>query len=233
MTYDSNVTITLFNNTGDNQTLVVFQQDPDINQIFEKVFPCAWRVFKVGPTGGSANVILPIQYQIGAGDVNDAFTGHVSYAMDTELKKKWEYALKPDGYNELKEVGDQTDNSISCWNTSGSYCTMSLVKNKKPLLTYPEIGQNGMATFLPLTYIYLAWYNHLVEGAEIKAAVSAPQAVGINLDGAQTVEGTLSKNMATGELTWAVKVNGTSVQLETDWLGRKRPETVFRPFKKK
>jgi hypothetical protein len=228
MSYDSNVNITLFNNTGDNQTLVVFQQDPDINQIFETVFPCAWRVFKVGPTGGSAHVILPIQYQVGAGDVNDAFTGHVSYVQDTELKKKWEYTLKPDGYNELKEIGNQVDNSISCWNTSGTYCTMSLVKNNKPLLTYPEIGQNGVATFLPLTYIYLAWYNHLVEGAEIKAFVSAPQAVGVNLDGAQTVEGTLSKNMATGELTWAVKVNGTSVQLETDRLGRKRPETVFR-----
>jgi hypothetical protein len=228
MSYDSNVNIGIFNNTGDNQSFVIFQQDPDIPQIFDRVFPCAWRVFKVGPMGGSAHVILPIQYQIGAGDVNDAFTGHVSYVQDTELKKKWEYTLKPDGYNELKPIGNQVDNSISCFNTSGSYCTMSLVKNKKPLLTYPEVGQNGVAAFLPLTYIYLAWYNHIVQGAGIKAAVSAPQAVGINLDGAQTVEGTLSKNMATGELTWSVKVNGIPVDPETGRIGRKRPDTVFR-----
>ncbi len=228
MSQTNNVTISLYNHTGDNQSFVIFQQDPDINQIFEKVFPCAWRVFKVGPTGGSAQVILPIQYQIGAGDVNDAFTGHVSYVQDTELKKKWEYTLRPDGYNELKPIGDQVDNSISCLNTSGNYCTISLVKTNKPLLTYPEVGHNYMTTFLPVTYIYLAWYNHIVEGAGIMACVSAPQAVGVNLDGAKTIEGTLSKNMATGELIWSVKVNGIPADLETERIDRKRPETVFR-----
>ncbi|NIM14544.1 MAG: hypothetical protein GTO45_21195, partial [Candidatus Aminicenantes bacterium] len=47
MSQTNNVTISLYNHTGDNQSFVIFQQDPDINQIFEKVFPCAWRVFKV------------------------------------------------------------------------------------------------------------------------------------------------------------------------------------------
>ena len=105
MAVNSNVDIKLYNNTGDNQTMVVFQQDPNIDQIFTSVFPTAWRVFKVGPSGGSAHVILPIQYQIGAGDTSDAFTGSVSYVMDTGFKTKWEYTLKPDGYNELKKIG--------------------------------------------------------------------------------------------------------------------------------
>lgn len=215
----NDVQITLFNQTGDDQTFVVFQQDPTTNQIFSKVFPTAWRVFNVGATGGKSNVKLPLQYQIGAGDTNDAFTGQVSNTLNTNTGKQWEFSMNDTGHYVLAETGNQADGSIACLNATGQYVTMSLVKNEMPLLTYPQIGNGALATFMPISYIYIAWYNNIVQGAQIKAAVSQPQALGVNLDGAKTIEGTLTKNSNTGQLTWAIKVNGMSTSPSAEAVG--------------
>jgi hypothetical protein len=204
----SNINIRVNNATGEDQTFVLFQQDPSIHQIFTSVFPTAWRVFPVGATGGSANVILPIQYEIGAGQTTDAFTGTVSYMQNTDMGQQWTYSVDSSGFNQLVSTGKQTDSSIACTNLSGGYSSISLVKNGAPLLTYPMVGQNATATFQPISMIYVAWYNNIVEGSQIDAAISEPQALGINLTGATSVVATLSKISATGELVWSYTVNG-------------------------
>ena len=209
----NDITITVFNKTGEDQTVVIFQQDPNINCIFDKVFPTAWRVFDLGMDGRS-NVILPIQYQIAAGDTKDAFLGSVSVIKNTDAGQKWNYQNNGK-YNELEASGTQSDQSISCENKSGYYCSISLAKNDKPLLTYPKVGDGSMSTFFPMTHIYVAWYNNIVEGSQIKGAISQPQALGIDLEGAKEVDAELTKS-GSGRLSWSVKVNGTPVSLLAD-----------------
>ncbi|NEO44432.1 MAG: hypothetical protein F6K55_09955 [Moorea sp. SIO4A3] len=228
----NDVTIQLFNNTGDPQTFVVFNQDPDLKQIFQTVFPTAWRIFNVGATGGRASVILPIQYQIGAGDLKDAFTGSVSNVQNTEAGDRWKFTTNTSGSFELLPEGEQSDNSIACVNETGQFVTMSMVKSNRPLLTYPEIGDGAVATFQPINYIYLAWYNNIVEGNEIAAAISQPQAIGVNLDGANTIEGTLSKNNNTGRLSWEIKVNGRVVDPVAEAVDNKPALSVTESFMK-
>jgi hypothetical protein len=226
------VTITVINNTSQDTYGLVFQQDPNLNQIFESVFPTAWQVFQLtrktagAPSGGKGVAILPIQYEIGGGDINDAFAGHVSVSKCTDTKSKWSLEKNSAGFYELNPSGTPIDNTISVENKSGGYASTSLLKNSLPLLTYPKVPQAAAATFLPLTFIYVAWYTSIVQGSQIKASIGAPQAVGIDLTGAKTVEATLTEVSATGERKWEIKVNGQAVGMSTKAHRRILPYTV-------
>ncbi|OJH42510.1 hypothetical protein [Cystobacter ferrugineus] len=227
----NDVKITVINDTSEDTYGLVFQQDPSLDKIFVDVFPTAWQVFPLSKKtpgskfGGRGTAILPIQYELGGGDTNDAFTGTVSVAKYADTKSKWEL-LKPSGFYALENLGTAGDNSIICLNNSGSYASMSLIKNSKPLLTYPKVGALAQATFLPINYIYVAWYTSLVEGSQIKASISTPQAVGINLDGANDVEATLTMNPNTGERKWSIKVNSQPVNTVATPRGRHQPHSI-------
>lgn len=222
---NDNVQVTIINNTSQDTYGLVFQQDPNLDKIFVDVFPTAWQVFALsrktpqGANGGKGTAILPIQYEIGGGDTNDAFSGTVSISQSTDAKAKWEL-VQPGGFYALKQVGSAADNSIICLNNSDSYASLSLLKNSKPLLTYPKVPKVAAATFLPINFIYVAWYTSIVEGSQIKASIGAPQAVGINLDGARTVTATLTENPNTGERKWDISVNGQKANLLETAMGR-------------
>jgi hypothetical protein len=88
------------------------------------------------------------------------------------------------------------------------------------------MGKGGQATFLPINYIYVAWFTSIIEGSQIMASVSSPQAVGINLDGAKVVAATLNENKNTGERSWDINVNGQKAELASTANGRHQPFSV-------
>ncbi len=222
----NDVNVTIINNTPQNTYGLVFQQDPNLDQIFIEVFPTAWQVFKLAAktpdhkNGGVGTAILPIQYEIGGGDTNTAFTGTVSLSQLTDAKAKWELSEDSGGFYKLSKSGVPVDNTIICTNKTSSYSSLSLLKNSKPLLTYPKVPKAAQATFLPINYIYVAWYTSLVEGSQILASISSPQAVGVNLDGAKDVVASLIQNPNTGERNWDIKVNGHPVKMLSRPVGR-------------
>jgi hypothetical protein len=231
---DSDVRITIVNRTDQNTHALVFEQNPDLHQIFVSVFPTAWKVFdlgrapKNGEPGGTGSVILPRKYHIGASDTKDAFQGTVSYQRETATGKKWKF-VKEDDFYLIKENGAMSDHSMGCTNDTGGYAALSLVKNDSPLLTYGQVGQKAMAVFKPIEYIYVAWYTEIVQGSKIQASIGSPQAVGISLDGAKDVMAALHKNANTGERTWKVKVNGVDVPMASQAIGLRPAFTVTLP----
>ena len=80
---NNDITINVFNQTPEDYTIVVFQQDPEINGMFTRIFPTAWQVIPLGglkngvPSQGSYSsntFIYPLQMQVSVTEHNTPYS---------------------------------------------------------------------------------------------------------------------------------------------------------------
>lgn len=197
------ISITIVNNSQENQSVAIFAAIPGESQHL----PTAWAVFKLGGTGGRAQVPFPVDYQVAAGPAWNEGPVNVGNIMPAELGSAWTYSLQG-GYPELIRTGSAQPNQIAVTNNSGSAAWVGLAKKDIPYLVVKDVFQNMIVTIQPKDAITIGVVTPLDPGTVLDTPPDGP-VVTIDLTGAQVVEATLTKQ--DGALAWSVTVNGRPV----------------------
>lgn len=196
------ISINIVNNSQDDQSIAIFASAPG-----ESPLPTAWAVFKLGGTGGRAQVPFPTEYQVAAGPEWNEGPGKIGNIMPAELGSAWTYSIR-DGYPELVRTGEAPANQITIANNSGGTAWGGLAKKDIPFLVVDNIFNQMLVAFQPRNTIAIGVITPLKPGQLIDTPQPGPT-VTVDLTGAETVDATLTKQ--DGDLVWSVEVNGRPV----------------------
>ncbi len=217
---NNDITINVFNQTPEDYTIVVFQQDPEINGMFTRIFPTAWQVIPLGglkngvPSQGSYSsntFIYPLQMQVSVTEHNTPYSPNTRYiSYDCALNSKWDFDIE-NNYQRLTLREDKNvDGTISCNNNAKKKVDICICKNNKPLLVYRgqdgEGVQEGDCANLQLTpKIYLMYASEMQEGVLFNSYVNARSVQEIDLTNICEVDISLVvKDPVTGLKGWDV-----------------------------
>lgn len=211
---DGDLQITITNETPTLKHVLIFQQSPDLDQLFVQLFPNAWQVFTLAPqrepfqAGGRATLVVPRQTVLGVGPQTQAFTGRVSTAECVNPGERWVISRSPAGRYELEPAGSLEGDTVVCLNQTGAGVSLSLLKNGLPLLTYPQVPPGSAVVLKPdggfSDVIYLAWYEGIAEGSAVWAAIGAPRAIAVPVAGVKAVDAVLRQQAGMGEPVWTI-----------------------------
>jgi len=218
---NNDVEITLYNKTPYDYTMVVFQQDPEIDGMFTKIFPTAWQQIPLGglkagkPVGGNVSCdtfVYPIQMQVGICESNTPYSPNTrTTTYDCLLNSKWKFSIE-NGYQKLELLDAQnTDGTISCYNDSTKRVEISICKNSKPLLRYT--GQDGkgvpqgeVANLQITPKIYIMYASQMLKEDYFNSYVSSNEVVEVDLTNAKKISVSLTvKDEVSGLKEWVVE----------------------------
>jgi hypothetical protein len=170
--------ITVTNETDEFQNIVVFQQQDALNQMFDKLFPIAWKVFPLNPRKPGqerkGQCIYPVQQSIGV--TRDPIIGDklpygvLSITAQADNKDQFKYYLDANNAQNLDLLpGKNDDESISCLNDTTELVTFAFCKSGSVLVTQPNVPNGDKAMFKLTPKLYFMYMNNIKEGQIFKS----------------------------------------------------------------
>lgn len=198
---NNDVKITVYNETPQDQTMVIFNQDTKINGMFTKIFPTAWQQIPLGglSTLGSGDAsynvfYYPVEMQVGVSEHNTPYTPNErTTTRGCLLNSKWNFSVEGD-YQHLNLRDDfNTDGTISCYNMSEKKVDISICKNSKPVIVYRGQDGNGVcqgeAANLQLTpKLYIMYASEMISTSIFNSFISSNEVVELDLTNAKSID---------------------------------------------
>lgn len=218
---NNDVKITIFNRTPLDYTMIVFQQDPEINGMFTKIFPTAWQQIPLGGIrsgdmgGGNASYnsfVYPIQMQVGVSENNTPYKPNArTTTADCLLNSKWSFSIT-NSYQHLTLKDDvNVDGTISCYNDSTKKVDISICKNNKPLLVYrgqdgKGVPQGEVANLQITPKLYIMFASEMRQTSLFSSYVSSNEVIEIDLTNTKEIDLALTiKDEISGLKEWIVE----------------------------
>ena len=217
---NNDVKITIFNETPDDQTMVVFNQDTEINGMFTRIFPTAWQQIplgglssaKAGTGNASYNVFYyPIEMQVGVSEHNTPYSPNErTTTRACLLNSKWDFTIN-DNYQHLELRDDvNVDGTISCYNKSTKKVDISICKNSKPVIVYRGQDGNGVcqgdAANLQITpKLYIMYASEMITTTLFNSYISSNEVVELDLTNTKEIDVKLTvADPVSGRKEWVI-----------------------------
>lgn len=200
---NNDVKITIFNETPDDQTMIVFNQDTEINGMFTKIFPTAWQQIPLGGLSSSVasssnasynEFYYPIEMQVGVSEHNTPYTPNVrTTTRSCLLNSKWNFTIE-NSYQHLELREEQNvDGTISCYNLSSKKVDISICKNSKPIIVYRGQDGNGVcqgdAANLQITpKLYIMYASEMISTTLFNSYISSNEVVELDLTNTKEID---------------------------------------------
>lgn len=189
----SDVDITVYNETNDFENIVIFQQEDQLNQMFDNLFPIAWKVFPLnGVEPGEirkGSTVYPVAQSIGVvrtSQPKDPLTfGKLEITKAADNGERFKYFIETTGALEIDKLDDQhnDDSSISCLNESNEITSIAFAKNGSTLVVQENVAKGDVASFKLTPKIYLMYLNNIKEGDIFKSMQSGAHVIEVDLTG--------------------------------------------------
>jgi hypothetical protein len=174
----NDVTITVVNETDEFQNIVIFQQKDALNQMFDKLFPIAWKVFPLnGRKSGvtkKGSAIYPVAQSIGVTrDPVSSDTlpfGTLNITSDANNKDQFKYYLDENNAQNIDLLpGKNDDESISCRNDTTDRVAIAFCKSGSVLVTQTNVANGDKAVFKLTPKLSFMYMNNIKEGQIFKS----------------------------------------------------------------
>lgn len=210
----SDVKITVFNKTDSFQNIVIFQQQDELNQMFDNLFPIAWKVFPLkGIEDGEIRkgyTTYPIAQTIGvtrnpANSDNLPF-GILEITARADNGEQFNYYIDEHGAQDIEKLPTKNDDSsVSCNNDSNELTSIVYAKNGSNLVVQKDVPKGDKAVFKLTPKIYIMYLNNIKEGDIFKSMQTGSHIKEVNLTGCTEIEATLDYSGGPGqEKTWNI-----------------------------
>ncbi len=210
----SDVKIIVHNETKDFQNIVIFQQKDGLNQMFDNLFPIAWKVFPLkGKQPGETrkgSTVYPIQQSIGiARKPNNSDKlpfGELDIIADADNGEQFKYYIDSNSAQDIDKLpAKNDDSSVSCENDANELVSIAYAKNGATLVVQDNVAKGDKAVFKLTPKIYIMYLNHIKEGDIFKAMQTGSHVTEIDLTGLTLIEATLDYTGGPGqEKGWTV-----------------------------
>ncbi|MEG5000718.1 hypothetical protein [Microcoleus sp. B4-D4] len=210
---NSDIKVIVENLSEDEVSIVLFQQDPNIKGMFDKIFPTAWKVFPLKPSTDTktsrGSTTYPIQQGIGVtrkAASSDALPyGDLDLTIEVDANEIVEYTISQSGALDLNSTGDYNeDGTISCINSSDERSNIALYKNGSVVVAQPGVASGESADFLLTLKLYAMWVREMKEGAIFKSQIKSPEVTSVDLTNKRSVTFTLKTTGTGGKKGWDV-----------------------------
>ena len=158
------ITVNLSNKDAGNQYILVFQKPFNVNEMYETLFPTAWKVIPLG-NGGNVSITYPVEIQIMIKESAPVYDARNRGTIkESPLGQMWKFSV--DGaFNNLQQVPDKTvDGLVGCINTAPQLLDIGIAKNGTTLVVKRKVSQDDQANFKLTPHLYFAYVNDLQEG---------------------------------------------------------------------
>lgn len=217
---NNNIKINIYNETPDDQTMVVFNQDTNIDGMFTKIFPTAWQQIPLGgltsddASSGNASYntfYYPLEMQVGVSEHNTPYSPNERITTRAcLLNSKWNFTIDDD-YQRLSLRDDvNVDGTISCYNKSSKKVDISICKNSKPVIVYRGQDNSGVcagdAANLQITpKLYIMYASEMISTPIFNSYISSNEVVELDLTNAREINVRLTvKDSISGLKEWKV-----------------------------
>ncbi|MFN6516477.1 MAG: hypothetical protein RMY29_018510 [Nostoc sp. CreGUA01] len=210
----SDVQITVYNKTRDFQNIVIFQQADDLNQMFDKLFPIAWKVFPLNGVRDGVErkgyTVYPVKQTIGVTrnpiSRDKLPFGTLDITAKADNSEQFKYYLDHNGGQEIDKLdGKNDDSSISCENDADELASIAFAKNGSTLVVQQDVAKGDKAVFKLTPKIYIMYLNNIKEGDIFKAMQTGANVKEVDLTGYTSIEATLGYTNGPGqEKGWEV-----------------------------
>lgn len=210
---NSDIKVSVENLSEDEVCIVLFQQDPNIKGMFDKIFPTAWKVFPLKPSTDTktsrGTTTYPIQQGIGvtrkATSSDSLPYGDLDITIEVEANEIVEYTISESGAIDLNSIGDDNeDGTISCINSSEERADIALYKNGSVVVAQPGVASGESADFLLTPKLYVMWVRQMKEGKIFKSQIKSPEVTSVDLTNKRSVTFTLKTTGTGGKKGWEV-----------------------------
>lgn len=210
----SDVSITVYNNTRDFQNIVIFQQEDKLNQMFNKLFPIAWKVFPLkGVEEGverKGTILYPVQQSIGV--VRNSVSadklpyGTLDITRKADNGQQLKYYLDQNASQNIDLLGENDDSSISCLNEASELVTIAFAKNGSTLIAQPNVANGDKAVFQLTPKLYFMYINNVKEGDIFKSMQTGANVKEVDLTGYTSITAYLEYTGGAGqEKGWRIE----------------------------
>lgn len=185
---NSDIQINVRNRDAGNQYIMLFQKPTNINEMYDTLFPTAWKVLPLA-SGSQASVVYPISLQILVKEYTASFDAkNRGTTRDTEIGQMWKF--RNDGaFNVLEPMSGQTvDGLMACVNDAPQRIDVALGKAGSPLVVKRGVSNGDQANFKLTPTLYVAYVNDIEEGELIKSDVSASKVFEVDLTNLRSID---------------------------------------------
>lgn len=176
-TLANDVYITVTNETDEFQNIVIFQQKDELNQMFDKLFPVAWKVFPLNSRRPGqlmkGNTVYPVTQSVGitSAPVSSDRLPFETLNITSDANNKDQFKYYLDGNNAQNIAllpGKNDDESISCRNDTTDLVAIAFCKNSSVLVTQTNVANGDKAVFKLTPKLYFMYLNNIKEGQIFK-----------------------------------------------------------------
>jgi len=211
----NDVFITVTNETDEFQNIVIFQQKDALNQMFDKLFPIAWKVFplngrKEGQTK-KGTTVYPVAQSIGVTRdpiLSDSLPfGTLNITCDANNKDQFKYYLDENNAQNIDLLpGKNDDESISCVNGTSDLVAVAFCKNGSVLVTQTNVPNGDKTVFKLTPKLYFMYLNNIKEGQIFKSMQTGENVHETELTGYSRISARLMYDPGVGgkEKMWVV-----------------------------
>ncbi len=185
---NNDITINVRNRDAGNQYIMLFQKPTNINEMYDTLFPAAWKVLPLA-SGSQAGVVYPVSLQIMVKEYTASFDAkNRGTTRDTELGQLWKFRNEG-AFNVLETVSGQTvDGLMACMNSAPQRVDISLGKAGSPLVIKRGVPQGDQANFKLTPTLYVAYVADVEEGELIKSDVSSSKVFEVDLTNLRSID---------------------------------------------
>jgi hypothetical protein len=197
------ITINLSNKNAGDQYIVVFQKPTNLNEMFDSLFPTAWKIVPLADAG-SDSIIYPVSLQIMVKENAEVYDSKARGTIKpTPVGQLWQFYTEGN-FQRLKQVsGETVDGLVGCVNNASQKIDIGLAKDGTPLVIKRKVSKGDQANFKLTPKLYFAYATDLQEGDLIKSDVSASKLYELDLTNLKSIDLELSADEHSGEKTWA------------------------------
>ncbi|MEG3972257.1 hypothetical protein QUA00_32235 [Microcoleus sp. T2B6] len=204
----SDVNVTVYNKTRDFQNIVIFQQKDDLDQMFNNLFPIAWKVFPLnGVEDGVAKkgmTVYPVKQTIGVvrqpAKTDKLPYGTLEITRKAENSEQLKYFLDQNSAQNITLLsGQNDDSSISCLNEAPELVTIAFAKDNATLVAQINVANGDKAVFQLTPKLYFMYLNNIKEGDIFKSMQTGTNVKEVDLTGYTSITASLEYTGGAGQ----------------------------------
>jgi len=188
----SDVSIIVYNRIRDFENIVIFQQQDELNQMFDKLFPVAWKVFPLkGVEEGverKGSAIYPVKQSIGV--TRNPYSsdklpyGKLDITRSADNKQQFKYYLDANNAQNIDKLDKlNDDSSISCENNANELVSIAFAKDDSTLVVQKDVAKGDKAVFKLTPKLYFMYLNNIKEGDIFKSMQAGVHVKEVDLTG--------------------------------------------------
>ncbi|MBD2562719.1 MULTISPECIES: hypothetical protein [Nostoc] len=200
---NGDITINLSNKDAGDQYILVFQKPTNLNEMYDTLFPTAWKIVPLG-NAGSDSITYPVSLQIQVKESAEVYDSKQRGTIkSTPVGQLWQFYTQGN-FQRLEQVSGQTvDGLVGCVNNASQKIDIGLAKDGTSLVIKRGVSKGDQANFKLTPKLYFAYATDLQEGDLIKSDVSASKLYELDLTNLKSIDIELSlKDSTSGEKQW-------------------------------